>query len=159
MGFKTFGFAGGREDILEPEADIMGAEIEWLGAERYNDDRQLQKPLRRGADGPDLREPEGPGGKPDPLAAAAHIRETFAPDGDERRGDRRADRGGHTFGKPTARPTRPSTVGPEPEGPPSRSKGSAGRTVQKRQGARHDHQRPRRRVDLEPGEVGQRLLR
>ena len=60
MGFKTFGFAGGREDIWEPEADInWGSEIEWLGAERYDGDRQLQKPLRRRSDGPDLRESGG----------------------------------------------------------------------------------------------------
>src|ERR1700752_2538074 len=78
MGFKTFGFAGGREDIWEPEADInWGSETEWLGAQRYDDDKRLQKPYGAVQMGLIYVNPEGPDGKPDPHAAAGHIRETF----------------------------------------------------------------------------------
>src|SRR6201982_2090641 len=78
MGFKTFGFAGGREDIWEPEADInWGSEIEWLGAVRYTGDRVLDNPFGAVQMGLIYVNPEGPNGKPDPLAAARDIRETF----------------------------------------------------------------------------------
>src|SRR5258707_14034427 len=78
MGFKTFGFAGGREDIWEPEADInWGAEIEWLGGRRYDDHRQLPKPYGAVQMGLNYVNPHGPGGPPDPLPSAAHIRDTF----------------------------------------------------------------------------------
>ena len=93
MGFETFGFAGGREDVWEPDEDVYwGPETEWLGDERYTGDRELEKPLGAVQMGLIYVNPEGPNGDPDPLAAAVDIRETFAPHGDERRGDGRADR-------------------------------------------------------------------
>ena len=93
MGFKTFGFAGGRADVWEPDEDVYwGPETEWLGDERYTGDRDLENPLAAVQMGLIYVNPEGPNGNPDPLAAARDIRETFAPHGDERRGDRRADR-------------------------------------------------------------------
>ena len=92
MGFKTFGFGGGREDVWEPEEDIYwGPEGKWLADERYSGDRDLQNPLGAVQMGLIYVNPEGPNGKPDPLAAARDIRETFAPHGDERRRNGRAD--------------------------------------------------------------------
>src|SRR5215210_3855112 len=100
MGFKTFGFAGGREDIWEPEADInWGAEIEWLGAERYDDDKRLQKPYGAVQMGLIYVNPEGPGGQPDPAAAAEHIRETFGRMAMNDEETVALIAGGHTFGK------------------------------------------------------------
>ena len=130
MGFKTFGFAGGREDVWEPEEDIYwGPEDTWLGDERYTGDRELENPLGAVQMGLIYVNPEGPNGKPDPLAAAKDIRETFAPHGDERRGDRRADRRRpHLRQDATAPPIRASMSVPNPRAPASRSKGSAGRT-------------------------------
>src|SRR5277367_5205050 len=117
MGFKTFGFAGGREDIWEPEADInWGAEIEWLGAERYDDDRQLQKPYGAVQMGLIYVNPEGPGGQPDPLAAAAHIRETFGRMAMNDEETVALIAGGHTFGKAHGAANAAQYVGPEPEG-------------------------------------------
>lgn len=100
MGFKTFGFAGGREDIWEPEEDIYwGAEDEWLGDKRYSGDRELENPLAAVQMGLIYVNPEGPNGTPDPLASAHDIRETFArmAMGDEETVALTA--GGHTFGK------------------------------------------------------------
>ena len=100
MGFKTFGFAGGREDVWEPEEDIYwGPETEWLGDERYSGDRELDNPLGAVQMGLIYVNPEGPTGKPDPLAAAHDIRETFrrmAMDDEETVA---LIAGGHTFGK------------------------------------------------------------
>src|ERR687893_318983 len=116
MGFKTFGFAGGREDIWEPEADInWGAEIEWLGAERYDDDRQLQKPYGAVQMGLIYVNPEGPGGQPDPLAAAGHIRETFARMAMNDEETVALIAGGHTFGKAHGAANAAEYCGPEPE--------------------------------------------
>ena len=93
MGFETFGFAGGREDVWEPDEDVYwGPETTWLGDERYTGERDLENPLAAVQMGLIYVNPEGPNGNPDPLAAAVDIRETFRADGDERRGDRRADR-------------------------------------------------------------------
>ena len=93
MGFETFGFAGGREDVWEPDEDVYwGPETDWLGDERYTGDRELENPLAAVQMGLIYVNPEGPNGNPDPVAAAVDIRETFAPHGDERRGDRGADR-------------------------------------------------------------------
>ena len=92
MGFKTFGFGFGREDIWEPEEIFWGPEDTWLGDERYSGDRELAGPLGAVQMGLIYVNPEGPNGNPDPLASARDIRETFAPHGDERRGDGRADR-------------------------------------------------------------------
>lgn len=117
MGFKTFGFAGGREDIWEPEADInWGAEIEWLGAERYDDDKRLQKPYGAVQMGLIYVNPEGPGGQPDPLAAAEHIRETFGRMAMNDEETVALIAGGHTFGKAHGAANAAEYCGPEPEG-------------------------------------------
>ena len=93
MGFQTFGYAGGRADVWEPDDDVYwGPETTWLADERYRGDRELDKPLAAVQMGLIYVNPEGPNGNPDPLASARDIRETFAPDGHERRGDRGADR-------------------------------------------------------------------
>ncbi len=100
MGFKTFGFAGGREDIWEPELDInWGIEKEWLGDERYTGDRELQGPLAAVQMGLIYVNPEGPNGKPDPLASAIDIRETFARMAMNDEETVALVAGGHTFGK------------------------------------------------------------
>ncbi len=115
MGFKTFGFAGGRVDVWEPELDIYwGAENNWLGDKRYSGDRDLENPLAAVQMGLIYVNPEGPDGKPDPLAAAKDIRETFkrmAMDDEETVA---LIAGGHSFGK-THGAGDPALVGPEPE--------------------------------------------
>jgi catalase-peroxidase len=117
MGFKTFGFAGGREDIWEPESDInWGSEIEWLGAQRYDDDKQLQKPYGAVQMGLIYVNPEGPEGKPDPLAAAGHIRETFGRMAMNDEETVALIAGGHTFGKAHGAANAAQWCGPEPEG-------------------------------------------
>ena len=116
MGFKTFGFAGGREDIWEPEADVhWGSESEWLGAERYDDDRQLQNPFGAVQMGLIYVNPEGPDGKPDPLAAAGHIRETFGRMAMNDEETVALIAGGHTFGKAHGAANAAEYCGPEPE--------------------------------------------
>jgi catalase-peroxidase len=116
MGFKAFGFAGGREDIWEPEADInWGSETEWLGAQRYDDDRQLQKPYGAVQMGLIYVNPEGPGGQPDPMAAAAHIRETFGRMAMNDEETVALIAGGHTFGKAHGAANAAEYCGPEPE--------------------------------------------
>jgi catalase-peroxidase len=116
MGFKTFGFAGGREDVWEPDADVnWGAEIEWLGAERYDDDRQLQKPYGAVQMGLIYVNPEGPGGQPDPLASAGHIRETFGRMAMNDEETVALIAGGHTFGKAHGAANAAEYCGPEPE--------------------------------------------
>jgi catalase-peroxidase len=117
MGFKTFGFAGGREDIWEPESDInWGSEIEWLGAQRYEGDRQLQKPYGAVQMGLIYVNPEGPDGKPDPLAAAKDIRETFGRMAMNDEETVALIAGGHTFGKAHGAANAAQNCGPEPEG-------------------------------------------
>jgi catalase-peroxidase len=116
MGFETFGFAGGREDVWEPEADIYwGPESEWLGDERYTGDRELENPLGAVQMGLIYVNPEGPNGKPDPLASAIDIRETFARMAMNDEETVALVAGGHTFGK-THGAGDPSHLGPEPEG-------------------------------------------
>ncbi|MFZ2432025.1 MAG: catalase/peroxidase HPI [Lutibacter sp.] len=116
MGFKTFGFAGGREDVWEPEADIYwGPESEWLGDERYTGERELENPLGAVQMGLIYVNPEGPNGKPDPLASAIDIRETFARMAMNDEETVALVAGGHTFGK-THGAGDPSHLGPEPEG-------------------------------------------
>ncbi len=116
MGFKTFGFAGGREDIWEPEADInWGSETEWLGAERYDDDRRLQKTYGAVQMGLIYVNPEGPGGQPDPLASAEHIRETFGRMAMNDEETVALIAGGHTFGKAHGAANAAKYCGPEPE--------------------------------------------
>jgi catalase-peroxidase len=115
MGFKTFGFAGGREDIWEPEEDIYwGAENTWLGDKRYSGDRDLENPLAAVQMGLIYVNPEGPNGNPDPLAAARDIRETFARMAMNDEETVALIAGGHTFGK-THGAGDAKLVGPEPE--------------------------------------------
>jgi catalase-peroxidase len=115
MGFKTFGFAGGREDTWEPEELYWGPEGAWLGDERYSGERELQKPLGAVQMGLIYVNPEGPNGKPDPLGAARDIRETFARMAMDDEETVALIAGGHTFGK-THGAGDPSLIGPEPEG-------------------------------------------
>jgi catalase-peroxidase len=115
MGFKTFGFGGGREDVWEPEEDIFwGPEGKWLADERYSGDRDLQNPLAAVQMGLIYVNPEGPNGKPDPIAAARDIRETFARMAMNDEETVALIAGGHTFGK-THGAGAASLVGPEPE--------------------------------------------
>src|ERR1700723_667367 len=116
MGFKTYGFAGGREDVWEPEEDIYwGPEGKWLADERYSGDRQLENPLGAVQMGLIYVNPEGPNGKPDPVAAARDIRETFARMAMNDEETVALIAGGHSFGK-THGAGDPSFVGAEPEG-------------------------------------------
>ncbi|MFN9752833.1 MAG: catalase/peroxidase HPI [Planctomycetota bacterium] len=117
MGFKTFGFAGGRDDVWEPEGDIYwGPESEWLGDKRYTGDRQLENPLGAVQMGLIYVNPEGPNGKPDPLAAAHDIRETFGRMAMNDEETVALIAGGHTFGKAHGAADASKYVGPEPEG-------------------------------------------
>jgi catalase-peroxidase len=118
MGFKTFGFGGGRADVWEPEADIdWGPESTWLGDERYKGDRELANPLAAVQMGLIYVNPEGPNGNPDPVAAARDIRETFARMAMNDEETVALIAGGHTFGK-THGAGPASHVGPEPEAAP-----------------------------------------
>jgi catalase-peroxidase len=115
MGFRTFGFGGGRADIWEPEEDInWGAEREWLGDERYSGDRELENPLAAVQMGLIYVNPEGPNGNPDPLASARDIRETFARMAMDDYETVALTAGGHTFGK-THGAGDAAHVGPDPE--------------------------------------------
>jgi catalase-peroxidase len=116
MGFKTFGFAGGREDVWEPEEDIYwGSEDTWLGDKRYEGDRDLENPLAAVQMGLIYVNPEGPNGNPDPVASGHDVRETFARMAMNDEETVALVAGGHTFGKcHGAGPA--SHVGPEPEG-------------------------------------------
>ena len=116
MGFKTFGFGGGRADVWEPEGDVFwGPETEWLEDERYQGDRELDNPLGAVQMGLIYVNPEGPNGKPDPLASARDIRETFGRMAMNDEETVALIAGGHTFGK-THGAGNPDHVGPEPEG-------------------------------------------
>ena len=116
MGFKTFGFAGGREDIWEPEQDIYwGSETEWLGDKRYSGDRDLENPLAAVQMGLIYVNPEGPNGNPDPVASGRDIRETFARMAMNDEETVALVAGGHTFGKAHGASSA-SHVGREPEG-------------------------------------------
>lgn len=115
MGFKTFGFAGGRADVWEPEEDVYwGAEAEWLGDKRYAGDRELENPLAAVQMGLIYVNPEGPNGKPDPVAAAKDIRETFGRMAMNDEETVALIAGGHTFGK-THGAASAEHVGREPE--------------------------------------------
>ncbi len=116
MGFKTFGFAGGRADVFEPEADIYwGSESEWLGDKRYSGDRDLENPLAAVQMGLIYVNPEGPNGKPDPLSSARDIRETFRRMAMNDEETVALIAGGHTFGKAHGATSPNQNVGPEPE--------------------------------------------
>lgn len=117
MGFKTFGFGGGREDVWEPEEDIYwGPEGKWLADERYSGDRDLSNPLAAVQMGLIYVNPEGPNGNPDPLASARDIRETFARMAMDDEETVALVAGGHTFGKCHGAADPSKYVGPEPEG-------------------------------------------
>jgi catalase-peroxidase len=117
MGLPTFGFAGGREDVWEPEEDVYwGAETEWLGDERYSGDRELENPLGAVQMGLIYVNPEGPNGKPDPIAAARDIRETFARMAMNDEETVALIAGGHTFGKAHGAADAGQYIGREPEG-------------------------------------------
>ena len=115
MGFKTFGYAGGRADVWEPEELFWGPEGTWLGDERYSGERQLQEPLAAVQMGLIYVNPEGPNGNPDPLAAAKDIRETFFRMAMNDEETVALIAGGHSFGK-THGAGDPSLIGPAPEG-------------------------------------------
>ena len=123
MGFETFGFAGGREDVYGPEEDIYwGPESEWLGDERYSGDRELADPLGAVQMGLIYVNPEGPNGNPDPVAAARDIRETFARMAMNDEETVALVAGGHTFGKAHGAAD-PGKLGREPEGAPLEEQG------------------------------------
>ncbi|MGW5049502.1 catalase/peroxidase HPI [Actinokineospora sp. NPDC004072] len=123
MGAKTFGFAGGRADVFEPDEDVYwGPETTWLGDERYTGDRELENPLAAVQMGLIYVNPEGPNGSGDPLASARDIRETFARMAMNDEETVALIAGGHTFGK-THGAGDPANVGPEPEGAPLEEQG------------------------------------
>ena len=123
MGFKTFGFAGGREDIWEPEETYWGPESTWLGDERYTGDRVLENPLAAVQMGLIYVNPEGPNGKPDPVASGRDIRETFARMAMNDEETVALVAGGHTFGKCHGAADPGKYVGPAPEGAPIEEQG------------------------------------
>ncbi len=123
MGFKTFGFAGGREDVYEPELDVYwGSEGKWLDDKRYSGDRELENPLAAVQMGLIYVNPEGPNGNPDPVLAAKDIRETFGRMGMNDEETVALIAGGHTLGK-THGAGPASHVGPEPEAAPIEEQG------------------------------------
>jgi catalase-peroxidase len=124
MGFKTFGFGGGRVDVWEPEEDIYwGPEGEWLADKRYKGDRELENPLGAVQMGLIYVNPEGPNGKPDPIAAARDIRETFGRMAMNDYETVALIAGGHTFGKAHGAADPKKYVGPEPEAAPIEEQG------------------------------------
>ncbi len=124
MGLKTFGFAGGREDVWEPEEDIYwGSETTWLGDERYTGDRELENPLGAVQMGLIYVNPQGPNATPDPVAAAIDIKETFRRMAMNDEETVALIAGGHTFGKTHGAADADQYVGPEPEGAPIEEQG------------------------------------
>ncbi|HLT60831.1 MAG TPA: peroxidase family protein, partial [Microlunatus sp.] len=124
MGFRTFGFGGGREDVWEPEEDVYwGPEQTWLGDERYSGDRELEEPLGAVQMGLIYVNPEGPNGNPDPVAAARDIRETFRRMAMNDEETVALIAGGHSFGKTHGAADSEQHVGPEPEGAPIEEQG------------------------------------
>ena len=124
MGFQTFGFAGGREDVWEPDEDVYwGPETEWLGDERYTGERELEEPLGAVQMGLIYVNPEGPNGNPDPLASAKDIRETFHRMAMNDEETVALIAGGHTFGKTHGAADPEKYVGVEPEGAPLEEQG------------------------------------
>jgi catalase-peroxidase len=124
MGFKTFGFGGGREDVWEPSEDVYwGPEGKWLADERYTGDRDLENPLAAVQMGLIYVNPEGPNGNPDPLLAARDIRETFARMAMNDEETVALIAGGHSFGKTHGAADPNKYVGPEPEGAPIETQG------------------------------------
>ena len=161
MGFETFGFAGGREDVWEPDEDVYwGPETTWLGDERYSGDRELEEPLGARPDGPHLRQPGGPERRPGlPGRGRGHPRDVQA-DGDERRGDRRADRR-RPLVRQDPRRGRPGRVRRRrARGRAARGAGPRlGEQLRHRQGRGRDHQRDRGHLDHHADAVEQQLPR
>ena len=159
MGFKTFGFAGGRADVWEPEELYWGPEGTWLGDERYSGERQLAEPLGAVQMGLIYVNPEGPNGNPDPVAAAKDIRETFFRMAMNDEETVALIAGGHTFGK-THGAGDPSLVGPEPEGGAHRGSGPRlEEQARHRHRRRRHHRRPGSHLVADADEVEQPLLR
>jgi catalase-peroxidase len=123
MGFKTYGFAGGREDVWEPDETYWGPETTWLGDKRYTGDRQLENPLAAVQMGLIYVNPEGPNGNPDPIASARDIRETFARMAMDDEETVALIAGGHAFGKTHGAGNPDTYVGREPEGAPVEEQG------------------------------------
>ena len=159
MGFKTFGFGGGRADVWEPDEGIYwGAEDTWLGDKRYSGERELENPLAAVQMGLIYVNPEGPNGNPDPLAAAKDIRETFARMAMNDEETVALIAGGHTFGK-THGAGDATLVGPEPEAAGHRrARPRLEEQLRHRQGRRHDQRRPGSHLDHDADEVEQQLL-
>jgi len=155
MGFQTFGFGGGREDVWEAEEDVYwGPETTWLGDERYTGDRVLEKPLAAVQMGLIYVNPEGPNGNPDPIAAARDIRESFRRMAMNDEETAALIIGGHTFGKTHG-------AGDRRPGARGGAVGGAGPRLEElvphRQGRRRDHGRARGRLDADPDDLGQHL--
>jgi catalase-peroxidase len=132
MGFKTFGYAGGRADVWEPEDDVYwGPETTWLGDERYTGDRELEKPLGAVQMGLIYVNPEGPNGNPDPVGSARDIRETFGRMAMNDEETVALIAGGHTFGKTHGAADAERYVGSEPEGAPMDHQGLGWRNTYK----------------------------
>jgi catalase-peroxidase len=123
MGFKTYGFAGGRADVWEPDETYWGPEATWLGDKRYSGDRQLENPLAAVQMGLIYVNPEGPNGNPDPIASARDIRETFARMAMDDEETVALIAGGHAFGKTHGAGNPDTYVGREPEGAPLEEQG------------------------------------
>ena len=123
MGFKTFGFAGGRADVYEPDESYWGPETQWLGDERYRGDRELDNPLAAVQMGLIYVNPEGPNGNPDPVLSARDVRETFARMAMNDEETVALVAGGHTFGKAHGAGDPGKFVGPEPEAAPIEAMG------------------------------------
>ena len=159
MGFKTFGFGGGREDVFEADEMFWGSEDTWLGDERYTGERELANPLGAVQMGLIYVNPEGPNGNPDPVDGGPGHPGDLRPHGDERRGDRRPHRRWpHVRQVPRRRRSRVRRArarGGQPRGAGPR----LAQQLRHRQRRRHHHQRSRGRLDQQPGAVGQRLLR
>ena len=150
MGFETFGFGGGREDVWEPEDIDWGAEHTWLADERYSGDRELADPLAAVQMGLIYVNPEGPNGNPDPLAAARDIRETFRRMAMNDEETVALIAGGHTFGK-THGAGDAGNVGPEPEAAPVQEMGLGWSNASAPAWATTPSERPRGRLDPHAG--------
>ena len=161
MGLDTFGFAGGREDIWEPEEDIdWGEETEWLGDERYEGDRDLTGPYGAVQMGLIYVNPEGPNGEPDPVASGRDVRETFARMAMNDEETVALVAGGHTFGKCHGAAPGRRLRGAGARGRPARGTGAGlEEQLRPRQGRRHHHERHRGRLDAQPDALGHGLLR
>ena len=158
MGFKTFGFAGGRADVWEPEELYWGPEGTWLGDERYSGERQLAEPLGAVQMGLIYVNPEGPNGNPDPIAAAKDIRETFFRMAMNDEETVALIAGGHSFGK-THGAGDPSLVGPEPEGGALEDQGLGWKSkYEHRHRRRRHHRRSGSHLDADADQVEQPLL-